>query len=412
MVQRNTEFDMPENYEEFISFTLRTKNSRSPSRILARIWKHQWLPLCFAGQARTVSTGQPVLHPIRSTHNLHVSWKPVNPHDCVWKNIWRIIMVNILQEKRDNSLQHYNLVHKVIPVPEGMKIPAAKAAVEKNGETWKDSGVGPDKSEVKQRWSRKEGRRAQEFILPHWWSSASQMTAAKVMDIISRLPGCAGQAADAVSAYALVKMENSQIGMSRHFDSSTTTQMSQIMVQYGRPSCSSWKESVRSSFGRTGLGKGNKRESCWSTVGRRFSIWEKLIIHSESAGKKLNINPMWKVPNKEVDLLEPTSFFDHVHLECTQRQFQISKDIVDTYRAMFESRISAEWLETSIPSKSSSFSMVLWHGRSCKGMCWAILWVSQQDDATTLQSIYSMHRWPPLERRRNEICRRIVTSML
>ena len=32
-------------------------------------------------------------------------------------------------------------------------------------------------------------------------SSASQMTAAKVMDIISRLLGCDGQAADAVSAY-------------------------------------------------------------------------------------------------------------------------------------------------------------------------------------------------------------------
>ena len=31
-------------------------------------------------------------------------------------------------------------------------------------------------------------------------SSASQMTAAKIMDIISRLPGCDGQAADAVSA--------------------------------------------------------------------------------------------------------------------------------------------------------------------------------------------------------------------
>ena len=37
-------------------------------------------------------------------------------------------------------------------------------------------------------------------------SSASQMTAAKVMDIISRLPGCAGQAADAVSAYTQAKM--------------------------------------------------------------------------------------------------------------------------------------------------------------------------------------------------------------
>ena len=39
-------------------------------------------------------------------------------------------------------------------------------------------------------------------------SSASQMTAAKVMDIISRLPGCAGQAADAISAYTQVKVED------------------------------------------------------------------------------------------------------------------------------------------------------------------------------------------------------------
>ena len=57
------------------------------------------------------------------------------------------------------------------------------------------------------------------------------MTAAKIMDIISRLPGCDGQAAD-VSAYTQVKMErcsqimkNSKIGVSRHLDSSTTTQM-------------------------------------------------------------------------------------------------------------------------------------------------------------------------------------------
>ena len=96
----------------------------------------------------------------------------------------------------------------------------------------------------------KQGRRAQKFSSPHWWtyviwkmlnwrqstkntkvelyfggdvvkddsgsyavfteqgSSASQMTAAKVMDIISRLPGCAGQAADAVSAYTQVKVED------------------------------------------------------------------------------------------------------------------------------------------------------------------------------------------------------------
>ena len=39
-------------------------------------------------------------------------------------------------------------------------------------------------------------------------SSASQMTAAKVMDIISRLPGCSGQAADAVSAFTQVEKED------------------------------------------------------------------------------------------------------------------------------------------------------------------------------------------------------------
>ena len=77
-------------------------------------------------------------------------------------------------------------------------------------------------------------------------SSASQMTAAKIMDIISRLLGRAGQAADAVFAFTQVKVEeapkffeNSQIGMSRHMDSATTTQMAKIMVQYGRPCRSS-----------------------------------------------------------------------------------------------------------------------------------------------------------------------------
>ena len=59
------------------------------------------------------------------------------------------------------------------------------------------------------------------------------------------------------------------------------------------------------------------------------------------AGKKQNINPMLKVLNKEVDLGEPTSFFDHENLGCTQRQCDISKDIVDNYRTMFESRNSA-----------------------------------------------------------------------
>ena len=34
----------------------------------------------------------------------------------------------------DNSLQHYDLVHKFIPMPQAMKIPAAKAALDKEWE--------------------------------------------------------------------------------------------------------------------------------------------------------------------------------------------------------------------------------------------------------------------------------------
>ena len=39
-------------------------------------------------------------------------------------------------------------------------------------------------------------------------SSASQMTAAKIVDVIARLPGCDGRAADAVSAHTRVKLKD------------------------------------------------------------------------------------------------------------------------------------------------------------------------------------------------------------
>ena len=44
-------------------------------------------------------------------------------------------------------------------------------------------------------------------------SSASQMTAAKGMDVIARLPECAGQAADAISVHTQVKMEDARVSV-------------------------------------------------------------------------------------------------------------------------------------------------------------------------------------------------------
>ena len=132
---KNRNSIMPEDYEEFNSLTLRTRNSKKPLRMLARNWKHQLLPLCLARQARRVSMGRPVVRPMISNQNLRVSWKPVNPQDCVWK--WKYLPhyhEDHIAGKGDNSLQHYNLVHKFIPMPQAMKIPAAKAAVDKEWE--------------------------------------------------------------------------------------------------------------------------------------------------------------------------------------------------------------------------------------------------------------------------------------
>ena len=131
------------------------------------------------------------------------------------------------------------------------------------------------------------------------------------------------------------------------------------------------------------------------------------------AGKKQNINPMWKVLNKEVDLGEPTSFLDHEDLGCTQRQCEISKDIVDNYRAMFESRISAvrtEKLPCSENIRISSWSYDMeGHAKKC---------VERYGELAnrTTQQLYKVST-PCLDdlhfkRGRIEICRRIVKSML
>ena len=86
-------------------------------------------------------------------------------------------------------------------------------------------------------------------------------------------------------------------------------------------------------------------------------------------GKKQNLDPMWKLLNKEVDLGEPTSFLDHVYLGCTQRQCETSKDIVDNDRTMFEPRISAERVEKlpfpqNLRISSWSYDMV-GHAKKC-----------------------------------------------
>ena len=74
---------------------------------------------------------------------------------------------------------------------------------------------------------------------------------------------------------------------------------------------------------------------------------------------------------KDVDLGDPTSFLDHVYLGCTQRECPKSKDIVDNYRNMFESKISAGSEEKLLYSEKLGANISGWcydmegHAKKC-----------------------------------------------
>ena len=93
-------------------------------------------------------------------------------------------------------------------------------------------------------------------------------------------------------------------------------------------------------------GKGNLRKSYCNMDGRKFQIgnvslyivrkdysYRCMVDDIKLAGKKQNLDPMWKLLNKEVDLGEPTSFLEY--LGCTHRQCEISKDVVSSKSSYF-----------------------------------------------------------------------------
>ena len=57
----------------------------------------------------------------------------MNLQDCVWENLYRITIKTFLQGKGDLTAA-LQFVYKFIPMPQALKIPAAKAAVDKEWE--------------------------------------------------------------------------------------------------------------------------------------------------------------------------------------------------------------------------------------------------------------------------------------
>ena len=134
--------------------------------------------------------------------------------------------------KGENSLQHYNLVHKFIPMPQAMKIPAAKAAVDKEWE----------KLEKISAWNLTKVKSKIEVIdeartsgVTVYFASLMDICHLKNAELEAKHPKFKGQVVprgdivkDNFGSYAVFTEQGS-----------SASQMAKLIVQYGRPSRSS-----------------------------------------------------------------------------------------------------------------------------------------------------------------------------
>ena len=178
------------------------------------------------------------------------------------------------------------------------------------------------------------------------------MTGAKVMDIISRLPDCAGQAADAVSAFTQVKLEDAPkllkipksecpdlwIRLPRHKWPKSLESIEDPVVPlernlYGHPLPGlSWERQ----FEKVLLESEWEKVPNWEClfVQRKQQLFLSVYVDDikKKTGKKQNLAPVWMKLMKNVDLHEPTSFLDHVYWRWTQRECRPNEIVIQKYK--------------------------------------------------------------------------------
>ena len=115
---------------------------------------------------------------------------------------------------------------------------------------------------------------------------------------------------------------------------------------------------------------------------------------------------------KNVDLDEPISFLDHVNLGCTKRECKPNEIIIEPYREMFASPISAVATEKLPGWEKPHAKTVLRHGRTCSNLRWEVLRTGEQKDRTAVQSFKSLLGWSPSQEGGAWISGRIIRCML
>ena len=227
------------------------------------------------------------------------------------------------------------------------------------------------------------------------------MTVAKVMNIISRLPGCSGQAADAVPAHTQVRLEDAPTFLIPN---------SECPGIWIRPPKHKWPKSWSRKEDPVVPREWNLychplagQLFFWNTVGKSFLNGNVLsTVNDDSSYPRMWTLSNWQATETthrtDLDNLWKTSTWENQHhfltmyFSVTLEESQISRCIVANCKDMFESRISAgatKRLPTRALGKCFVETISSWSFdmESHTKNNWAIL-----------QSRVTMHGWPSIWR--------------
>ena len=465
---------MAEDFEVFISLNLFMWNSRRSSEVHGDIWKSQRHLLCSVKEWMAESTGRPVARMMITSHNWRVSSKQRNPRECVWKELHQEFMKTTLQEEwviLCNITIWYTNSLRCLKRWKYLKQKQQWTKNEKNLRKLRH-GIWR-KSETNLTWSTKQQKKHVKIHFPtlmdlcHLKNAELEKKHQKYKgrvvlrgDIVNddsgsyamfteKGPIASQMTAAKVNHFGITwtRRESSRRGIDLH--SRKNGRCSEI-IENPKSECpdiwirvpkhkwpTSWSTMEdpflaleRNLYGHSLAGLLWERqfekvllEHGWEKI----PSWECLFVNREK-GLFLSVyvdekKTRWQETEHQSDLgkysLKKLIWENQHHSLIIStwgaliRQCQISKDTggqLQSHVRIANFRLLS-W-KTTIPSKSSYFFVVLWHGGSCKEMCGTLWWIGTQDYSTTLESICSMHWWPPLQRRRNKICWRIVTSLL
>ena len=314
------------------------------------------------------------------------------------------------------SEEYLAMVHKSIPLKQGLQIPDARAALDaeytklRNYPCWDESQ--PREREDVEREAREQGKTVhfgtimdliflkhaelakhlQKYkgrvvfrgeivkdesgfmaVFSEQGTSASHLSAGKFLDALARMPGMAGQDADAVGAYCQVDLLKfalrTGVKITETWVSLPLHQQPASWKKFRNPVC----PMRRALYGHPQAGLFWELFCHDALVSEGFEKvrgWECLYIHHEKglllsvyvddfkmAGVKENLAPMWKALRKRLTLDEPTDMDDGVYLGCTQKEITPSeKDIQDSlamFRKLCKHNVDADTQQFGMSDASS-----------------------------------------------------------